>query len=410
MPHEVSAAPPGEAAGTEAARVAQWRADTPGCATRVHLNNAGAALMPSPVKDAITGHLGRESLEGGYEAAEAAEAELVRAYEDVAALVGARARNIAMTSSATRGVAQALLAFDFQRGDVILTTDNDYISNQLMYLALARRRGVRVVRAPDAPEGGVDVAALERCIARDRPRLVALTWVPTNSGLVQPAAAVGAACRAAGVPFVVDACQAVGQLEIDVDAVGCDYLAATARKFLRGPRGLGFLYVSDAALARGEYPLTVDMRGARWTEADAFALVDDARRFEEWELPHALVLGLGAAARYARAVGIGEAATRARALAREVRERVGALPGVRSLDRGRELCAITTFEVAARDARALVLALRERGINTSSQTREDAVIDLDRKAARSLLRISPHYYNTADEVRQVTSALARLLA
>jgi selenocysteine lyase/cysteine desulfurase len=393
----------------EVARLAMWRADTPGCSTRIHFNNAGASLMPTPVKDAITGHLGRESVEGGYEAADAAAPLLADAYDALGTLVGATARNIAVVSSATRAFAQALEAFDFAPGDVILTSSNDYISNQLMYLSLGRRRGVRVVRAPEAPEGGVDVEAFARALGKERPRLAALTWIPTNSGLIQPAAAVGAACREAGVPFLLDACQAVGQLPVDVKVLHCDYLAATARKFLRGPRGLGFLCVSDAALARGDYPLHVDMRGARWTEADAFSVVNDARRFEEWELPHALVLGMGAAVRYALEVGVDVASARAHRLAAAVRASVGAIPGVRSLDRGRHLSAITTFAIEGREGRDLMLALRAEGINTSAQSREDAVIDFDRKHATSLLRISPHYFNTDEELYQVTSALARLV-
>lgn len=390
--------------------LARWRADTPGCAARVHLNNAGASLMPTSVKDAITGHLGRESAEGGYEAADAAAPALAAAYAAAAQLVGAQSRNIAMVSSATRAFAQALSAFDFAPGDQIVTSSDDYISNQLMYLSLAARRGVRVVRAPDASEGGVDVDALAALLKRERPKLVALTWIPTNSGLIQPAAAVGTACRETGTPYLLDACQAVGQLAVDVSALGCDYLATTARKFMRGPRGIGFLYVSDAALARGDHPLLVDMRGAHWTNANEYALVDDARRFEEWELSYALVLGLGAAALYALEVGLDVASARSHALAARVRERVGAIPGVRSLDRARDLSAIATFEVAGREGRELMLSLRARGINTSAQSRGDAVIDLDRKGATSLIRISPHYYNTEGEVEQVTSALARLVS
>src|SRR4030095_11623303 len=111
-------------------------------------------------------------------------------------------------------------------------------------------------------------------------------------------AAIGAACAERGVPFVLDACQAIGQIPIDVGALGCDFLAASARKFLRGPRGIGFLYVSDAALARGVEPLFVDIQGVTWTARDAYEAVADARRFENWEFAHALVLGMGAAARY----------------------------------------------------------------------------------------------------------------
>lgn len=389
--------------------LARWRADTPGCATRVHLNNAGASLMPSVVKDAITAHLGRESLEGGYEAADAAAGKIGAAYGEIAAFVGALPRNIAVMASATQGFALALSAFDFAPGDVLLTSSDDYVSNQLMYLSLAKRRGVRVVRAPDAPEGGVDVDAFDALLRSERPKLAALTWIPTNSGLVQPAAEIGARCRAAGVPYLLDACQAVGQIAVDFRALHCDYLSTTARKFLRGPRGIGFLVVSDEALARGDAPLLVDMRGARWTEADAYELVDDARRFEDWEFPYALLLGMGAAARYAGEVGIAVAEERSHALARRAREAFGALRGVRGLDLGARLSAIATFAVQGHVARELVLTLREQGINTSAQSRGDALIDLDRKGAETLLRVSPHYFNTDDEIDRAARALGRLI-
>ena len=392
------------------AALARWRADTPGCAARIHLNNAGASLMPAVVKDAITAHLGRESLEGGYEAADAAAGEITGAYAALGSLVGVDHRQVAIVPSATHGFALALSAFDFAPGDAIVTSSDDYVSNQIMYLSLAARRGVRVLRAPDAPEGGVDVDAFDALLRRERPRLAALTWIPTNSGLVQPAAAIGARCRAAGVPYLLDACQAVGQLSVDAGALQCDYLSTTARKFLRGPRGIGFLVVSGAALARRDAPLLVDMRGARWTAEDAYALADDAQRFEAWEFPHALVLGLGAAARYALDVGIDTAAVRAHALAVRARERFGALDGVRRLDHGAHLSAIATFTIAGREARALVLALRARGINTSAQGRGDALIDLTRKGAESLLRVSPHYYNTEDEVDSAARELGVLLS
>ena len=161
----------------------------------------------------------------------------------MARLLGAKARNVALVQNSTVAFAQAISAFDLGPGDVILTSRSDYASNQIMYLSLARRRGVEIVRAPDAPEGGVDPDAVRKLIARRRPTLVALTWIPTNSGLVQPVEAVGRICREAGVPYLIDGCQAVGQLPIEVEQLHCDYLSGTARKFLRGPRGLGFLYV-----------------------------------------------------------------------------------------------------------------------------------------------------------------------
>ncbi len=389
--------------------LAQWRADTPGLVNLVHLNNAGAALMPRAVYDAILHYLSLEQELGAYEAADTSSGAIRQCYAAMARLLGAKARNVALMQNSTVAFAQAISAFDPGPGDVILTSRSDYASNQIMYLSLARRRGVEIVRAPDAPEGGVDPDEVRKLIARRRPTLVALTWIPTNSGLVQPVEAVGRICREAGVPYLIDGCQAVGQIPIQVEQLHCDYLSGTARKFLRGPRGLGFLYVSDEALRKGAHPLLVDMHGADWTDADAFELNPDARRFETWEFAYALVMGLGAAAEYALNAGVETTGRRARELAAYARDRLADVPGVRVLDRGPELCAIVTIAIAGRDATDIKLALRARGINTSSPHREDAVIDMDEKQTTSALRISPHYYNSNEEIDTAVGALEEII-
>jgi selenocysteine lyase/cysteine desulfurase len=384
----------------------QWRADTPAAeAGRIHLNNAGAALMPTPVVSAIEEHFKRETTVGGYEAADAAASEINEAYEAVAHLVGTQARNVAIVENATVAIAQALSAFDFSSGDVILTTRCDYISNQLMYLSLAKRCGVRLVRAEDLPEGGVDPDSVRALIQREQPKVMVLTWVPTNSGTVQDAEGVGAVCADASVPYIVDACQAVGQLPIDVDRLHCDFMGATARKFLRGPRGIGFLYVSDHALKSGRAPLYIDMQGARWREADEYDLVEDAHRFENWEFAYALVLGLGEAARYATTIGMDVITPRVQHLAALLRSKLEKLEHVRVLDRGRQLCGIVTAEVAGHDARDVAIRLREEAINVSATLREYAVLDMDAKRAGSAVRLSPHYYNTETEINIAASAL-----
>jgi selenocysteine lyase/cysteine desulfurase len=390
--------------------VAALRADTPGCRERVHLNNAGAALVPAPVLAAVQRHLELEASIGGYEAADARRAEIDAVYEAVGALIGAPAANVALVEHATAAFVQALSSVPFRRGDVIVTTRQDYVSNQIQYLSLEARAGVEVVRVPDAPEGGVDLFALEETVHRRRPRLVAVTHVPTSSGLVQDVEAVGAICQREGVLYLVDACQSVGQLPVDVRRIGCDFLSATARKFLRGPRGAGFLYVSDAALERGLEPLFPDLRGADWVEEGLYQPAPDARRFETWEFAYALVLGLGEAARYALGVGMEAARARIGALAARARTGLSALPGARVLDHGRELCGIATAAFPGRDPQALVLALRERGINTHAVGRTGAVLDLDAKRVEGVLRVSPHYYNTEEELDRLTEALGAILA
>ena len=388
---------------------ARWRADTPGSERRAHLNNAGAALVPRAVRQAINAHLDLESELGGYEAAEAQAGDLRVVADRLGELLGAHRRNIALSQNSTTAFAGALSAFDFASGDSILTSRADYASNQIMYLSLARRLGVEIIRAPDLAEGGIDPDAVRDLIRRQRPTLVALTWVPTNSGLVQAVGPVGEVCREAGVPYLIDACQAVGQMPVDATGPRLRLPGRHREEVPRGPRGIGFLYVSDGALERGAHPLLVDMHGATWTDPDRFELTPDARRFESWEIAFALVLGLGAAVRYALDVGLDTARDRSRALAEYARARLAELPGVRVLDRGAERCAIVTVEPAGRPGAEIKLALRDRGINTSSPDREDAVIDMDEKGARSAIRISPHYYNTADEIDRAVGALGELL-
>jgi len=390
--------------------LAQWREDTPGCSKRVHLNNAGAGLMTRSVLDAIAAHLQRELVLGGYESSDEAEAAVSAAYSNVAQLLGAKARNIAVVENSTVAFFQALAAFDFRPGDIIVTTRNDYISNQLAYLSLARRQGVEIRRASDLPEGGVDPQSVRELLRDPRVRLLAVTWVPTNSGLMQPVETLGEVAESAGVPYLIDACQAVGEILVDVARLRCDFLSATARKFLRGPRGIGFLYVSDRALQRGDHPLYIDMRGADWITADTFELAPDARRFENWEFAYALLLGLGEAARYALSIDVARGGRRARELAAALRSKLAALPGYRVLDRGKDLAAIVTVGVPGWSAPDLVAALRQRGINTSASLGAYAVIDMAEKNAKSALRISPHYYNTEAELDVLLDTLKSLPA
>lgn len=388
------------------AQVMRWRADTPAAAAGlIHLNNAGAGLMPTPVLEAMTEHLRREVAHGGYEAADLAAPQIESAYAGLARLLSAQPRNVAIVENATAAFAQALSAFDLRRGDVIVTSRNDYISNQLMYLSLQRRSGVEFVRAEDLPEGGIDPQSLREILRRRRPTLVAVTWVPTNSGLVQDVEAVGRVCEDAGVPYLLDACQAAGQIPIDVDALRCDFLSGTARKFLRGPRGIGFLYVADRVLDSGAHPLYLDMRGARWTDENAFRLADSAHRFENWEFSYALVLGFAEAVLYALEVGVEEGGRRAHELAAYARQKLSEIDGLRVLDRGRELCAIVTVEVTGVPATDAVAQLREWGINTSATFREWAVLDMAEKHAESAVRLSPHYYNTVAEIDSAVAAL-----
>ncbi|MCP2311340.1 aminotransferase class V-fold PLP-dependent enzyme [Kitasatospora paracochleata] len=390
--------------------LAALRADTPGCESVIHFNNAGCGLLARPVLAAMLDHLRLEAEIGGYEASAARAAEVADFHASVAELIGAGARNIAFAGSATHAFTKALSAIDFRPGDTVLTTRNDFISNQIAFLALRRRHGIRIVHAPDHPDGsGVDVDAMARLMRTHRPRLVSVTHIPTNSGLVQPVAEIGRHCRELDLLYLVDACQSVGQYPIDVTEIGCDLLTATCRKFLRGPRGSGFLYVSDRLLDAGLEPLFIDMYGARWTAPGHYRPVDTAARFEEWEFPYATVLGCAAAVRYALRVGLEPVARRTPALAARLRGQLADLPGVRTLDGGAAPAALVTFAVHGWQPEPFKAAMAARGINSALSYREFAQFDFADKEVEWCLRLSPHYYNTEDEVDEVAAAVAELV-
>ena len=386
------------------------RGETPGCEQRIHLNSAGASLMPKTVIEAVESHFNLEASIGGYEAESEAADEIAMAYEHVSKLLGTTTFNIAFSEHATASFVAAISSVRFTPGSVLLTTLNDYVSNQIQYLALAQRFGVEVVRAPEALEGGVDLTAMEALIHRLRPKLVAVTHIPTNSGLAQNVEAIGAMCRAEDILYLVDGCQSIGQMPVDVETIGCDYFSATARKYLRGPRGAGFLYVSDRVLASGYEPLFPDLRGADWIAPDVYQPAPDAKRFETWEFAWGLVRGTGEAARYALELGLEPIRDRAWKLAAHLRKLLSDHDRVKVLDRGAVLGATVTASVDGWAPANLVRELRARGINTTGQARIDAIIDYAEKGIDGSLRISPHYFNTEEELSTFVNALDEIIS
>lgn len=396
-------------------QLSRLRTDTPAFAATpagmpglIHLNNAGAALPPMPVLRAMQDYLSLEARAGGYETADAKATEIAGFYDAFARLVHARPHNIAFAASATDAYARALSAIPFRPGDSILTTENDYVSNQIAFLALQKRFGIQLFRARDTAQGGVDVDDFEQLLKKHRPVLAAVTHVPTNSGLVQPVETIGKICRAHGVWYLVDACQSAGQMALDVERIGCDFLSATLRKFMRGPRGAGFLYASDRVLEAGLEMLLPDMRSADWTGPDEYRTVPSARRFEYWEASPALVLGSKAAAEYALAVGMDWIETRVKKLAGLTRERLRALPGVQVLDKGPELCGIVTAHAAHWEPKQLMEKLRAENIHCRVSPLLVAQIDFPRKGVSWALRVSPHYYNTEEEIERMVEVAGRL--
>jgi selenocysteine lyase/cysteine desulfurase len=252
----------------------------------------------------------------------------------------------------------------------------------------------------------VDLADMDYLIRQHEPKLVAVTHVPTNSGTVQAVEAIGEMCQKHGIWYLVDACQSAGQLALDVQKIGCDFLSGTMRKFLRGPRGAGFLFVSDRVIEEDLEMLLPDMRSGYWEKADSYHPAEDARRFEYWETSPALMLGSKAAVDYALAVGMDWIETHVRMLAGRTRTLLSELPGVRVLDQGADLCGIITAHHPRWEKKGLMKFLWARNINARITPLYVARIDFPRKGVDWALRISPHYYNTESEIKEAVAALS----
>lgn len=383
------------------------RAETPGCEHVTHFNNAGASLMPQPVVDRVAAHWQLEARIGGYEAAEKAKVELEEVYEQVARLVNGRAPEIALVESATTAWNLAFHSIPFQPGDRILTAKAAYASNYIAFLQMAQRRGVTIDVIPDDAHGQVSVNDLLQMLD-DRVKLIALTHVPTNGGLVNPAAAVGQVAREHGAFYLLDTCQSVGQLPVDVEAIGCDFLSATGRKYLRGPRGTGFLYVRQERLDELEPPF-LDLRGATWTAHDQFEIRPDARRFEFWEASVAGRVGLGTAVAYANSMNIETTWAYIQQLAQTFRQKLGSIPAVTLHDKGQVKGGIVTFTADRMTANDMKQALAAQKINVSTSTIFSTRLDMADRQLPELVRASLHYYNSEAEIERFCEAVENMI-
>ena len=389
------------------------RAATPGCAHVAHLNNAGAALPTRATLEAVIGHLRREAERGGYEAATAASAQLEEVLHAVARLIGAGHDEIALTGSDTQAWTKAMWGYalggGISSGDRVLVDRLAYNSHYLGLLQVCELTGAAIEVASSTADGSLDLASLTGALESGPISLVAVTQVGTHRGLVNPVEEVGPLCRAAGVPFFVDACQSVGQLAVDVDAVGCDVLTATGRKWLRGPRGTGFLYVRKDFAERLRPP-GISEASARWLDPDRYELRAGAARFFEFEAPIAAQLGLGVAVEHALGLGLEAVAGRVGPQGEALRRGLAAVDGVEIHDGGVRRSGIVTFTATGVAPELVAERASAAGINVSVSTSPWALLDMTAPRPTSVVRASPHYYNTDAELDRLVDVVASVSA
>lgn len=372
------------------------RAQTPACQNLIHFNNAGASLSPQPVTDALFEHLLLEQRIGGYEAGEASMAAQENFYHAFGRLLSCNPREIAYIENATRAWTLLLQALPLTHGDRIITGQSEYASNYMTLLHLAKTRHIRIDVIPNDSNGQICLSTLRDRVDEDV-KLIALTHVPSQSGVIHPAAEVGKIARKLRIFYLLDACQSVGQIDLNVDEIGCDMLTGSGRKYLRGPRGTGFMYVRQSTQDYLEPP-AVDLHSASWTRKDSYSFRDDARRFENWEHFVAGKIALGTAVDYACDLGMAAIENRVCTLAALLREKLQQLPGVTVHEHGEQLSGIVTFSCAGQDASSVQKTLRQHKVNTSIARYQTNLLDFSKRKLSDINRASVHYYNTEQEI------------
>lgn len=387
--------------------VAAVRADTRGIPGVIHFNNAGCALPPKVVADVQKEYIDYEEKAGGYETREAFDDRIDAVYSSLATLIGASADEIALADSATRAWDMVFYGLQLAAGDRILTCMSEYGGNAIAYLHRARMTGAEIVVIDNDETGQIDLDRLYEELRKPCTRLMTMNHIPTQGGLVNPAERVGELCREAGVPFLLDACQSVGQLDLSVERLQCDVLTGTGRKYLRGPRGTGFAYVRAESMELFA-PAFLDGRSAAWLSPDEFELAAGAIRYETWEKNYANLLGLGAAVDYALELGMSEIESRVLALGNQLRDSLGELPRLKLADQGARQCGIVSFTVEGVSPDSIMTALRLKRINVSVSRARSSRWDLPRRGLASVVRASVHYYNSSEDIAALVSALSEI--
>jgi cysteine desulfurase/selenocysteine lyase len=387
--------------------IQKFRDETKGTSEWTHFNNAGASLPPDVVVETVIQYLSEEAGRGGYETEYKYREQLENVYQLIARLIHAEKDEVAIVENASMAWGLAFNGIRFQRGDIILTSEMEYVTNLLGFLNAEQTQGIQIKVIPNDEQGNFSLQALENAITAQT-RLIAITHIASTAGSVVPVIEIGKIARRHKILYLVDACQTVGQIPINVKEIGCDILSATGRKYLRGPRGTGFLYVRKEIQETFKI-IFMDGHNAQLINENAFEIRKDCRRFELFEKNRALTLGLGKAIEYALNIGMGRIWQRIQFLAALMRRQLGEIDEITVHDNGEQKSGIVTFSVSGIGSSHVKSELAERKIHVSVGLAKSTLIYMNRNSLSTVVRASIHYYNTEGEINEICDALTSMV-
>lgn len=386
--------------------IEQLRKDTPHCNDLTHFNNAGAALPSKFVNESILEFLEAESRIGGYEIVEERAKQIGEFYTEAAALIKASPDEIAITDSASTAFSKAIFSIPFKLGDKIITSELEYGNNFLNYLKLKKEKGIEIITIRGNEASPISIEELKNAID-SKVKLIAITHMPTSSGVIAPVKEIGKIAKENGILYLVDTCQSIGQFPVYVDELQCDFLNATSRKYLRGPRGLGFLYVRKRILASLD-PFSFEMLGAEWKSQERYDLNYSSKMFETYEKPYAFLIGFSAAIKYANQLGIENIWQRISYLSNYLREQLGNVSGVKLYDGSGLRSGIISFTKDGVDPFKMHKELQDKKINSSVLYQFTSLLEMQKKNLVNGNRLSLHCYNTKTEINKVVSEIDKM--
>ncbi len=386
--------------------IQKLRAETSGTGHIIHFNNAGSSLPTDLVVDTIVDYLKEEATFGGYETEYRYRDQLDNVYTQIARLINAGKDEIAIVENASTAWLLAFNGIAFEKGDVIITSEIEYVTNLIGFLNVQKGYGVEIKVIPNDQDGRFPLQALEEAVS-PKTKLIAVTHIAASTGAMMPIAEIGKIARKHQILYLVDACQTVGQVPIDVNEIGCDMLAATGRKYLRAPRGTGFLYVRKKIQDKLKL-MFIDGFTATTVSLTDYMVRNDARRFEVYEKNRAITLGLGKAVEYALNIGVDKIWSRIQYLAWVMRTQLEAVDGITIHDKGDQLCGIVTFSVDGTESQVIKSKLAERQINVSVGLAKSTPYYMTKNNLNNILRASVHCYNTEGEIRIFCEALTAI--